>query len=114
MFLDTYITDNQIKIIGKKVLNGQRISLEEGVYLYDNGDLPTLGYLANFVREKKNGNKTYFNRNLHIEPTNACVYSCKFCSYYKKKDEEGWEYSAEQMIDMVRQAGKEIKEVQGS
>lgn len=111
MFLELYISDKKIKAIGTKVLNGERISLEEGVYLYDHADLATLGYLANFVREKKNGNNTYFNRNLHIEPTNTCVYSCKFCSYYKKKDEEGWEYSAEQMIDMVRNAGDEVKEV---
>lgn len=111
MFLDTYITDNQLKTISKKVLENQRINIDEGVYLFDNADLSLLGYLANSIREKKNGNNTYFNRNLHIEPTNTCVYSCKFCSYYKKKDEEGWEYSPEQMVEMVRNAGPDITEV---
>lgn len=111
MFLENYITDNQLNTIAKKVLSGERINLEEGVYLYDNADLSLLGYLANSVRESKNGNNTFFNKNLHIEPTNSCVYSCKFCSYYKKKDEEGWEYSPEQIVDMVRNADKDITEV---
>jgi len=111
MFLNTYISDNELKSISKKVLNNQRINLEEGIYLYDNADLATLGYLSNFVRESKNGNNTYFNKNLHIEPTNTCVYSCKFCSYYKKKDEEGWEYSQDEMLEMVKNAGEEITEV---
>jgi aminodeoxyfutalosine synthase len=56
------------------------------------------------VREKLHGNKTYFNRNFHIEPTNVCVFSCNFCSYsrlYAHRD-EGWELSMEQMLDMVK------------
>lgn len=111
MFLDTYISDNKLKTISNKVLHGERINIDEGVYLYDHGDLSLLGYLANFIREKKNGNNTYFNRNLHIEPTNTCVYACKFCSYYKKKGEEGWEYSPEQIVEMVQKAGADITEV---
>ncbi len=111
MFLEKYIADDKVKFLAGKVLEGRRLSLDEGIYLYDNADVPTLGFLANFVREKMNGDNTFFNRNLHIEPTNLCVYSCKFCSYYKKKGEEGWEYTREQMLDMVRQAGDDIKEV---
>ena len=85
MFLEKYIADDKVKFLAGKVLEGRRLSLDEGIYLYDNADVPTLGFLANFVREKMNGDNTFFNRNLHIEPTNFCVYSCKFCSYYKKK-----------------------------
>jgi aminodeoxyfutalosine synthase len=70
--------------------------------------------LANHIREKRHGNRTYFNRNFHIEPTNVCVFSCKFCSYsrlYAHK-EEGWELSTEQMMDLVRKYdGKPITEV---
>ena len=66
--------------IAEKVVSGKRISFEEGVTLYKEGELGFLGTLANFVREKKNGNYAFFNRNLHIEPTNLCVFDCKFCS----------------------------------
>lgn len=96
--------DEQIKKISHKVFNGERISDQDAVYLFQNGELSVLGVLANFVREKKNKKYTYFNRNFHIEPTNLCVFSCKFCSYsqeYKHK-EAGWEMSIEQMLDKVK------------
>lgn len=60
------------------------------------------------------GNKTYFNRNFHIEPTNVCVFSCAFCAYSKlyAKREEGWELSIDQMVDMVKKYdGKPVTEV---
>ncbi|MBL7731087.1 MAG: CofH family radical SAM protein, partial [Chitinophagaceae bacterium] len=72
------------------------------------------GSLANEVRERKNGNKAYFNRNFHIEPTNVCVFSCNFCSYSRlyAKREEGWELSIDQMLHMVKQYdGKPVTEV---
>jgi aminodeoxyfutalosine synthase len=90
--------------IALKVKNGERISFDEGVYLYKNADLPYLGVLANYIREKKHGDKTYFNRNLHIEPTNLCVYDCKFCSYSVliKQKADGWEYTIEDMVNIVK------------
>lgn len=99
----TYIS-NELKIIANKVFNGYRISVEEGITLFEKGELNFLGILANFVREKKNGNDVYFNRNFHIEPTNICVFDCKFCSYSRllKQKEEGWELTIEQMLDIVR------------
>ena len=96
--------DEQIKNISKKVFDGERISDEDAIYLFNHGELSTLGVLANYVREKKNGKYTYFNRNFHIEPTNLCVFSCKFCSYsqeYKHK-EAGWEMTIDQMLDKVK------------
>ena len=84
--------DTDLQNIGNKILQHQRISFNEGILLFEKGTLPYLGALANWVREQKHGNKTYFNRNFHIEPTNVCVFSCKFCSYsrlYAHK-EEGW------------------------
>ncbi len=111
MFVEKLIEDVEVKDIAQKILDGERISLDEGVKLYENADIATLGYLANVVRERKNGGRTYFNKNLHIEPTNRCVYSCKFCSYYQKKGEEGWEYSREQMLDKILKMGDEITEV---
>ena len=96
--------DEQLKAIGYKVLNKERISFDEGVVLFEKGSLSYLGALANWVREQKHGNKTYFNRNFHIEPTNLCVFSCKFCAYSKlyAHREEGWELSIPQMLDIVK------------
>lgn len=96
--------DEQIKNISKKVFDGERITDEDALYLFNHGELSTLGVLANHVREKKNGQYTYFNRNFHIEPTNLCVFSCKFCAYsqeYKHK-EAGWEMTIDQMLDKVK------------
>jgi aminodeoxyfutalosine synthase len=70
--------------------------------------------MANYVRERKHGNYTYFNRNFHIEPTNVCVFSCKFCSYSRlySKREEGWELSIDEMLDKVKAYdGQPITEV---
>ncbi|HNI43578.1 MAG TPA: aminofutalosine synthase MqnE [Chitinophagales bacterium] len=93
-----------LRRIGEKVLNQERITPDEGVMLYEKADLSYLAALANFVREQKHGNNTYFNRNFHIEPTNLCVYSCKFCSYSRliKQKEEGWILTKEQMMDIVK------------
>lgn len=108
-------TDNKtLKRIGNKVIDGLRINPDEGIYLFEHGSLAWLGALANHVREKMHGNNTYFNRNFHIEPTNVCVFSCKFCSYsrlYAHK-EEGWELSTDQMLDIVKKYdGQPVTEV---
>ena len=59
-----------------------------GVALYASRDLHGVGRLANFVREKLHGNQTFYNRNRHINYTNVCALSCKFCSFYRKRGEE--------------------------
>jgi aminodeoxyfutalosine synthase len=106
--------DISLKNIASKVKDGIRITDEECILLFEKADLPFVGVLANFIREKLHGNKTYFNRNFHIEPTNVCVFSCKFCSYSKlyANKEEGWELSIDQMLDIVKgYDGKPITEV---
>ncbi len=103
-----------LKKIGEKILNKERISFEDGVLLFEQGSLSYLGALANWVRESKHGDKTYFNRNFHIEPTNVCVFSCKFCAYSKlyAHREEGWELSIDQMMHIVKSYdGKPVTEV---
>ena len=106
--------DKDLKVIAEKVKDGKRITDQEGIILFERGSLSFVGALANFIREKFHGDKTYFNRNFHIEPTNVCVFSCKFCSYsqlYAHK-EEGWELSIDQMLDIVKKYdGKPITEV---
>jgi aminodeoxyfutalosine synthase len=92
--------------IAEKVLNAERITPEEGLYLYEHGELAFVGALANHIRERKHGHNTYFNRNFHIEPTNLCVYDCKFCSYSRlikqRSDADAWAYTMEEMLDIVR------------
>jgi len=106
--------DRDLQKIGEKILAQQRITPEEGILLFEKGSLPFLGALANYVRESKHGNKTYFNRNFHIEPTNVCVFTCNFCSYsrvYAHRD-EGWELTQQQMLDIVKKYdGKPVTEV---
>jgi len=108
------IQDKRLQQIADKVEKGVRISEEDGLYLFENGELSYLGALANNIRDRKHGNRTYFNRNFHIEPTNICIYTCTFCSYSRliKKRSEGWEYTLEEMMDIVRQYdGKPVTEV---
>jgi aminodeoxyfutalosine synthase len=103
-----------LQSIAKKILNQERISDEDALVLFEKGSLSFLGSLANHIRERMHGDKTYFNRNFHIEPTNVCVFSCNFCSYsrlYAHRD-EGWELSADDMLNMVKKYdGKAITEV---
>lgn len=96
--------DPELKRIAEKVEAGERISFDEGVILFEKGELGYLGILANHVREKLHGHKTYFNRNFHIEPTNLCVYDCKFCSYSRliKERSEGWELTMDEMMNIVK------------
>lgn len=106
--------DKELQQIANKIINKERISFDDGVLLFEKGSLSWLGTLANYVREQKHGNKTYFNKNFHIEPTNVCVFSCKFCSYSKlyANREEGWELSIEQMMQIVKSYdGKPVTEV---
>ena len=106
--------DSTLQKIGNKVIQNERISFDEGVYLFEHASLPYVGSLANWKRESLHGNKTYFNKNFHIEPTNVCVFSCKFCSYSKlyAHKEEGWELTVDQMLDIVKSYdGKPVTEV---
>ena len=99
----------ELREIAEKVKLNERISFEEGILLYEKGELGYLGVLANYIREKLHGDKTYFNRNFHIEPTNLCVYDCKFCSYSVliKERSQGWEYTMEEMMEIVRKYDSE-------
>ena len=103
-----------LRKIGEKILNKERIFFDEGMLLFQKASLSFLGTLANYIRETLHGNKTYFNRNFHIEPTNVCVFSCTFCSYSRlyAQREEGWELSIDQMMDIVKKYdGKPVTEV---
>lgn len=96
--------DTSLQNIAEKVYNAERITDEDCLLLFQKGSLGFVGSLANYVREKKHGDVTYFNRNFHIEPTNACVFQCNFCSYSRvyAKREDAWELSMQQMMEIVK------------
>ena len=89
--------------IHARILAGQRLSVDDGLRLYDCNELPALGYLANIVRQRKHADTTYYVRNQHINYTNVCNKLCKFCSFYvKPKDELGYVLSIEQVQRRIR------------
>jgi aminodeoxyfutalosine synthase len=77
--------------IRDKVLAGERLSDADGLRLLESADLTALGTLANHVREQRHGHLTFYNRNVHLNPTNVCVATCKFCSFARKDDQEASE-----------------------
>jgi aminodeoxyfutalosine synthase len=108
------IADPGLRSVADKIYSGERISREDGILLFEKSDLPFVGSLANHVREKLHGNKVFFNRNFHIEPTNVCVFSCNFCSYSRlyAHREEGWELSIDDMLNIVKKYdGQPVTEV---
>lgn len=92
--------------IGKKVENGERLNLDEGVFLYqDDVPLNEVAELANMVRERKNGNYAYYNINTHLNPTNVCVYRCNFCAFRADlRDPHGYLMSDEQILARGQEA----------
>jgi aminodeoxyfutalosine synthase len=96
--------DSALKQIADKVIAKQRISFDDGVLLFEKGELGFVGALANYIKQQKSGDMVFFNRNFHVEPTNICVYTCSFCSYSRliKHKEEGWELSVEQILDTIK------------
>src|SRR6266851_8166524 len=99
--------DARMSVIREKVEAGQRLSFDDGVFLYDSADLFTLGELANIVRERKNGNFTYYNVNEHLNPTNVCVYRCTFCAFRADlKSAKGYVMTDEQILERAAEADR--------
>jgi aminodeoxyfutalosine synthase len=85
-----------------KVLAGERLSFEDGLLLDEQSDLQTLGRLANVVRERKNGNFAWYNTNIHLNPTNVCVYRCRFCAFRADlRDEKAYTFTDQMLRDRV-------------
>ena len=98
--------------IRDKVLFNKRLTRNDGIALFKSNDLLALGRMASHVAEKKNGNRAYFVRNMHINPTNICVNRCKFCAFSRSKGEPGaYEMSIEDILNKARGAGKGIREL---
>ncbi len=115
-FIKQLTQDDTLLQIANKVFENKRINDEEAIYLFKNAEIDYLGYLANYIREQKHGDKTYFNKNFHIEPTNICVFDCKFCSYSRlireRETYDAWEMSEQEIYDYVKSYdGKNVTEV---
>src|SRR6476620_9068091 len=94
--------------IRDKVLAGRRLSLDDGLYLYEPATpLHEVGLLANLVRERKNGNRAYYNINTHLNPTNVCVYRCTFCAFRADlKSPKGYVMSDKQIVARAAEADR--------
>ncbi|GAB4260555.1 MAG: aminofutalosine synthase MqnE [Vicingaceae bacterium] len=106
MNIDFVITDNHLKKIADKALSNKRISTEECLYLFNNASIGYLGYLADNIQKQIHNDCVYFNKNFHIEPTNICVFDCKFCSYSRflreKNEYDAWEMTEDEIYEMVK------------
>lgn len=97
----------RLDAIRAKVEAGERLSFDDGLHLDAHADLFTLGELANRVRERKNGNVTYYNVNTHLNPTNVCVYRCTFCAFRADlKSPKGYVMSDEQILERAAEADR--------
>lgn len=91
-----------LQTIAHKVIQNERITPQECLTLFTEAELGFVGILADFVRFRTNENIVFFNKNLHIEPTNICIHNCTFCSYSKKKgDPLCWEMSIDEMLEVI-------------
>lgn len=90
--------------IADKVTAGERLTFDEGVLLDEQADLFTLGRLANLIRERKNGKFAYYNTNIHLNPTNVCVYRCRFCAFRADlKAEKAYEFTDDMLRERVQE-----------
>src|ERR1700752_4611704 len=102
------ISDERLEPVAQKVHANERLNAEDGLALYQSHDLLALGWLANFVREKKHGNVTYFNVNRHINPTNVCVAHCKLCAFGRDLNSPGaYTYALEEIYQRAEQGVRE-------
>ena len=102
------IEDGRLEPIAAKVLALERLSFEDGVALYRSPDLLALGWLANYVREKRHGDVCYFNVNRHINPTNVCVAHCKLCAFGRSPDAPGaYTFALEEIWQRAEQGLRE-------
>jgi aminodeoxyfutalosine synthase len=99
-------TEPTLDSVREKVLAGERLTLEDGLFLYQpETPLGAVGELADLVRRRKNGNVTYYNINTHLNPTNVCVYRCVFCAFRSDlKDPRGYLMSDEQILARGQEA----------
>jgi len=98
-------------IITEKVLSGQPLSPSEGLFLFEKAELGFLGVLADVVRRRYNGNKAWFIRNFHVEPTNICANRCSFCSFSHHFSPSKWELTVDDILSEVDRQEETVREI---
>ena len=102
--MDSLVQKAGLGDILEKVRDKERISLEDGLRLFQCPDLLAVGYLANIVRERENGSNAYFIYNQHINYSNICTNLCKFCAFGKDKNSDlAYEMTVEEVRQKVRE-----------
>ena len=109
-----HFSDTRLAAVWDKVRDGQRLSREDGLLLFETEDLLGLGRMADHVKTAREGDRAYFVLNRYISPTNICVLSCAFCGFARKKGEAGaFEYTVEDIVGMVSEEVREVHIVGG-
>ena len=112
--IEKLCADKSLLAVLRKVEASERLSFEDGVRLLETDDLHTVGMMADMVKRRKSGDKVYFVVNRHINPSNICAISCKFCAFGKtKKSPDAYEMTTEQILGLLHDDLKEVHIVGG-
>lgn len=99
------LTDTSLRPVVDRVISGDRLTGDDGLQLFQTPDIWTVGSLADIVRRRLNGDVAWYNINRHLNYSNICALSCSFCSFQRKKDDEGaYEYSLDEIHEQVLEA----------
>lgn len=105
-------TEKKTNAILKSCLRGRRLSLKDAIFLYHHASLSALVQASYKVKYSLYGKKVFYIQNVHVEPTNYCIYKCKFCSFHKEPDEQKfWQYDTETIIYKISKTPDSIKEI---
>ena len=111
---DLLISDPVLEPVWEKIRSGERLTSDDGVKILETDDFAAVGLMADYKKRQASGDKVYFVLNRHLNPTNICVLSCKFCDYAKKPGAEGaYEMSMEEMLGHLDGDIKELHVVGG-
>lgn len=109
-----HFTDKRLAAVWEKVAGGGRLDRDDGLLLFETGDLLGVGRMADAVKTRREGDRVYFVMNRHITPTNVCVLSCSFCDFARKPGQAGaYEHTIEDMVTMVKPDCREVHIVGG-
>jgi aminodeoxyfutalosine synthase len=101
--------DRDLIPIWEKVLAEERLSLVDGIRLFETTDFPAVGRMADHVKSRRDSDRVFFVLNRHLNPTNICVLSCTFCDFAKKKgDPDAYEMSMEEILGHVDPETREV------
>jgi len=112
--IEKICADKSLLPILDKVQKGVRLTFEEGLKILETDDLNTVGMMADYVKRKLSGDKVYFVVNRHVNPSNICAISCRFCAFgTTKKSANAYELSIDQILEMLNDEIREVHIVGG-